>query len=108
MRLCYLRKFALRGKDEAQGVARLFRILESAAFPLGAVRVSHQSPVTQLDRDVLPYDFTVYSTVYCAESLGMYWTTYDNQTIRRLGLLRLLDAPRPQSFPWRNPWGLRR
>lgn len=105
VRLCYLRKFALRGKDEAQGVARLFRILESAAFPLGAVRVSHQSPVTQLDRDVLPYDFTVYSTVYCAESLGMYWTTYDNQTIRRLDFSRLLDAPRPQSFPLEEPLG---
>ena len=69
------------------------------------MRVSHQSPVTQLDQDVLPYDFTVYSTVYCAESLGMYWTTYDNQTIRRLDFSRLLDASRPQSFPLEEPLG---
>ena len=77
----------------------MFRLLQSAAFPLGAVRVSHQSPVTELDTHTVPYDYTVYTSVCCAQSRRFYWTTYENQRIRYLELEPLLERPAPLQFP---------
>lgn len=99
VRLAFLRRFAPSGETEESGVSRMFRLLQSAAFPLGAVRVSHQSPATDLDTDVLPFDYTVYTGVCCAESRRFYWTTYENQRIRYLELDPLLDCPAPLQFP---------
>lgn len=99
VRLAFLRTFAPPGEDEESGVSRMFRLLQSAAFPLGAVRVSHQSPATGLDAQVLPYDYTVYTAVCCAQSRRFYWTTYENQRIRYLELDPLLDHTAPLQFP---------
>ena len=99
VRLAFLRAFAPTGEGEASGVARMFRLLQSAAFPLGAVRVSHQSPVTELDTHTVPYDYTVYTSVCCAQSRRFYWTTYENQRIRYLELEPLLERPAPLQFP---------
>ena len=99
VRLAFLRAFALPGGEEAAGVARMFRLLQSVSFPLGAVRVSHQSPVTELDTYTVPYDYTVYSSVCCAQSRRFYWTTYENQRIRYLELEPLLERPIPLQFP---------
>ena len=74
VRLAFLKKYAVPGKDEPEGVGRMMRLFQSAAFPLGLVRVSHTAAATALDWDVLPYDYTVYTAVYCAESLRAYWT----------------------------------
>ena len=46
----------------------MLHLFRSAAFPLGMVKVSHQSHVTELDRTVVPFDYTVYTSIYCAES----------------------------------------
>lgn len=99
VRLAFLKKHAVKGKDEIQGVSRMFRLFQSAAFPLGMVRVSHQSPVTQLDKDVLPFDFTVYTSVYCAESARAYWTTYENQRVQYVDLFALGDRKEPFTIP---------
>ena len=99
VRLAFLKKYAVPGKDEPEGVSRMMRLFQSAAFPLGLVQVSHTAAVTALDRDVLPYDYTVYTAVYCAESLRAYWTTYDNHCIRRFSLADLADRREPLSVP---------
>ena len=104
IRLAFLKKYALRGKDEEEGVSRMFHLFQSAAFPLGMVRVSHKSHVTELDKDVVPYDYTVYTSIYCAESLRAYWTTYENQQIQFLDLQALLESEKPFSIsPGRKP-----
>ena len=77
----------------------MFRLFQSAAFPLGAVQVSHQTPATELDGAVLPYDYTVYTGICCAESLRYYWTTYEGQQIRYLDLGALLEHQTPLQFP---------
>lgn len=99
VRLAFLKTYALPGQDEVEGVSRMFRLLQNAAFPLGMVRVSQQSHATQLDRQVVPYDYTVYTTVYCAESLRVYWTTYENQRLQFLELDRLLERDAPFQIP---------
>ena len=99
MRLVFLKKYALPGKDEEEGVGRMFHLFQSAAFPLGLVRVSHKSHVTELDKDVVPYDYTVYTSIYCGESLRAYWTTYENQQIQFLDLAALTERKEPFSIP---------
>lgn len=98
VRLAFLKKLAQLGADEPQGVARLFRLLQSAAFPLGLVRVTHQGHLTQLDREVSPFDYTIYSCVMCAQSARYYWTSYENQQIRYLELNRLSRSAGPIQF----------
>lgn len=99
VRLAFLKHFAVPGEHEAQGVSRMLHLLQSAAFPLGMVRVSHQSPVTDLDKQVEPYDYTVYTTISCAQSLRFYWTTYENQRVQYAELGALLDRREPLQIP---------
>ena len=54
----------------------------SAAFPLGAVRVSDFSDVTEHDKEVLPFDYTVYTSAACLESLRYYWTSHENLRVQ--------------------------
>lgn len=62
------------GQNETDGVAKLFHLMQSAAFPLGAVRVSEPGHVTERDEGVVPFDYTLYTVVLCAQSLRCYWT----------------------------------
>lgn len=82
VRLCFLREHAVRGNTEEEGVTNMLRIFQSAAFPLGAVRVSNFSDVTEQDKDVLPFDYTVYTGIACLESLRYYWTSYGNVRVQ--------------------------
>ena len=77
----------------------MFRLFQAAAFPLGMVKVTHQSHITELDTQVVPYDYTVYTAIYCAESLCVYWTTYENPRIQFLELGKLLDRREPLTVP---------
>ena len=97
VRLAFLRQFAVRGEDEEQGVCRLFRLLQSAAFPLGMVRVP-ETKAAQYDTGVVPYDYTVYSCAMCAESLRFYWTTYEDQLPRYVDLHDLRGRTEPVQF----------
>ena len=99
VRLAFLKKYAVKGENEGQGVIRLFHMLQSAAFPLGMVKVSQPGHVTQLDQGVVPYDYTLYTGVMCAQSLRYYWTTYENPRIRCVDLNHLLSREEPVQFP---------
>lgn len=103
VRLAFLRRYAIPGGDEEEGVARMFRLLQSAAFPLGMVQVGETGPRTELDTQVSAYDYTVYTGVCCAESLRYYWTTYDNQRIRYAQLESLLMRKEALLLPL-NHW----
>lgn len=99
IRLAMLKKYAVCGQNEKQGTARLFRIMESAAFPLGMVRVSQPGGPTELDQNVQPWDYTLYTVVYCAETGRCSWTTYDNPAIRTVTLAELSDQKLPMQLP---------
>lgn len=99
VRLAFLRKYAVPGRGEAQGVARLFRLMESAAFPLGMVRVGQPGSPTELDQGVVPWDYTLYTAVLCAQTGRYCWTTYDNPAVRSLELRPLLSRTEPLQFP---------
>lgn len=73
VRLAFLRRYALRGTGETDGVARMFRLFQSAAFPLGIARLEEEGHA---------WDYTVYTSVMCAETRRFYWTTHENQRIQ--------------------------
>ena len=89
VRLAFLRQCAVRGRDEAEGAAFLFRLLQSAAFPLGAVELAGPDSGGGLAEDAPPWDYTVYSSVQCAETGLFYWTTYRDARPRFVELSRL-------------------
>ena len=76
VRLAFLRQHTLPARTEAGDVAAGFHLLQNVAFPLGAVQPAGTPAATRLDSAVAPYDYTVYSTVLCAESRRLYWTTW--------------------------------
>lgn len=93
VRLAFLRQYARPGRTEAEGVARLFRLLQSAAFPLGAVRLE------EAEAAGAPWEYTIYTAVACARSRRFYWTTYENQRVRYVELPRLVERGTPARFP---------
>ena len=99
VRLAFLRQCAARGRDEAEGAALLFRLLHSAAFPLGAVELTEVEADTGFDREAAPCDYTVYSSVQCAESGRFYWLTYRSTCPRFVELPRLLEHSRILQLP---------
>ena len=98
VRLAFLRKHAVKAKNEEEAVTRMLHLFESAAFPLGAVRVSEPGEPTALDADILPFDYTIYTAIYCAESLRVYWTTYENQRVQCADLHHLMHRTEPVQF----------
>ena len=98
VRLAFLKTYGVKGATESAGVGAMFRLLQSAAFPLGMVRVPQPESPGSLKGDVLPYDYTVYTAVACAESLRFYWTTYENQRIQFVDLSTLRHQTRPVQF----------
>ena len=102
VRLAMLKKCAVPGQNETDGAAKLFHLMQSAAFPLGAVRVSEPGHVTERDEGVVPFDYTLYTVVLCAQSLRCYWTSYENQRVQYLELERLLERTEPVQFDFRR------
>ena len=86
VRLALLREYAQKGDNESIAVARMFRLLQNVAFPLGLIEVGDTTDVGQHDTDLLPYDYTVYSAVMCAESKTYYWYTYDDPMMHSITL----------------------
>ena len=103
VRLCFLRKYGVRGRNETQGVSRMLRLFQSAAFPLGMVRVADSEPKTVLGEYVGAFDYTVYTAIACAESRRYYWTTYENQRVRFVDLAALLERTTPVQFDLDTP-----
>lgn len=88
VRLAFLRRYARPGRTEEEGVARLFRLLQCAAFPFGAVRLEEEPP----------WEYTLYSAAACARSRRFYWTTYENQQVRYVDLPCLVERGVPARF----------
>lgn len=99
VRLALLKKHCLPGKDEASGIAAMLHLFQSAAFPLGMIRVSQPGHITEQDSGVVPFDYTVYTSIMCAESLRYYWTTYENQRVQCIDLHHLSNRDQPVQFP---------
>ena len=89
VRLAFLKEFAVKGKDAAEGVAYAFRLFQSVAFPLGMVKVGDTGDLTEHDTNVSDYDYTIYTAVMCAESRRFYWTTYKEPAIKSIGFEEL-------------------
>lgn len=100
VRLAFMKKFAQKGKNEKEGVARLFRLLTNVAFPLGMVEEPEPGPVSAVENQVLPYDYTIYSTVMCAQSLRFYWMTYENTQVQYVDLKELMEKDEVVQFEW--------
>ena len=69
------------------------------ASNLGAVELTEVEADTGYDREAVPCDYTVYSSVQCAESGRFYWLTYRNTCPRFVELPRLLEHNRVLQFP---------
>lgn len=89
VRLAFLRRYAVPGRTEEEGVARLLRLLQSAVFPLGAVRLAEEPP----------WEHTIYTAVACARSRRFYWTTYEDHQVRFVDLPRLAERGAAARFP---------
>ena len=98
IRLAFLKQFSQKGRSEEEGVGRMFHLFQSVAFPLGMIRVTGQGHRTEYDRKISPFDYTVYTSILCAESLRFYWTTYENQQVQYMDLNHLLHHRRPLQF----------
>lgn len=100
--LALLKKFCTKGSDEQDGIAKMFHLFQSAVFPLGMVRVSQPGHVTELDSDIVPFDYTIYTSIMCSESLRFYWTSYENQQIQYVDLNHLLSCTQPKQFDFQR------
>lgn len=91
VRLSFLKKYGIKGKNEEEGVTNIIHLLNNVAFPLGFVEVSQMGEVLEYYTDIRPYDFTIYTAVMCSESLRFYWVTYENQRVQSVDLNHLLE-----------------
>ena len=98
IRLAFLRHYGTKGKNEAEGVSRMLHLFQSAVFPLGMVRVSQPGKPSELEPEGLPFDYTVYTSLMCSESLRFYWVSYENQRVRYVDLSCLAQAKEPVQF----------
>lgn len=85
-----LKEYALRGDNEAEGVAYLFRLLQNLAMPLGMVPVSQG------------YEYSIYTAVMCSESLNYYWHSYRNLQTYCINLHDLIRETKIKLWPLNN------
>ena len=97
-RLAFLKKYATKGKDEVEGITHMMHLFQNVAFPLGMVKVTEQGHVTEYDQGIVPYDYTIYTSVMCAESLRFYWTSYANQRIQCVDMSKLIESTEKVGF----------
>ena len=98
IRLNFLKKYASKGKDESEAITRMFHLFQSVAFPLGMIKVTEQGHITEYDKNIVPYDYTIYTSAMCAESLRFYWTSYENQRIQCIDMNKLMEAGTKAEF----------
>lgn len=96
VRLASMLKYAKKGRNETQGTAYFMRLMNNVAFPLGLVQVTDKECLSD---GAPPLDYTVYTSVMCAESLKYYWNTYENQSLRMIELTALKDADGVRIYP---------
>lgn len=91
IRLSFLKKYGIKGKNEEEGIVNLLHLFQNVAFPLGMVEVTEDVGESKYNTGVIPYDYTVYTSAMCSESLKFYWITYENQTVQCVDLNHLLQ-----------------
>ena len=86
VRLAFLKEFAVRGKDEKDGVSRMFRAFAPVDIPEGLVKD---------DSECGAYEQTLCTCVMCAESGVYYFAPSWN---RRISAIHLPDSREIQYF----------
>lgn len=84
VRVAFLKEFAVKGRDEVDGVSRMFRVFASVDIPEGILRAEGETP---------SYEQTLCTSVACAESRTYYWSTAGNRRICALRLDRNQAGP---------------
>lgn len=90
VRLSFLKDYGVKGATEQEGIVNMMHMFDDVAFPLGLVKLSNPGGVTEHDVGVVPYDYTIYTSAMCSESLRYYWKTYGNPRIQCADLSKLL------------------
>ena len=99
VRLAFMKEFAVPGKDELDGVSRMFRAFAPVDIPEGLAKA---------DPDYDAYEQTLCTSVMCAESGVYYFAPAQN---RRISAVRLpergngaqyFDLGDGQDIDWRN------
>lgn len=90
VRLSFLKEYGVKGKDEEEGITYGMHLLNNVSMPLGIVRVSEAGDL-KYATGVVPFDYTVYTSMMCAESLRFYFVTYENQRVQCVDLNDLLE-----------------
>lgn len=98
VRLAFLKEYGIKGKNEEEGVAYMFRLFQNIAFPLGMVKVGDTGNLTEHDANVTDYDYTLYTSVMCSESLRFYWMTYDSLNLKSIGFDELKGETQIKQF----------
>lgn len=91
IRLSFLKKYAVKGKNEVEGIVKLFHLFQNVAFPLGMVEITEDTGEGGYNEGIVPYDYTVYTSAMCSESLKFYWISYENQRVQCVDLKNLLE-----------------
>lgn len=92
IRLAFLKKYAIKGNNEAEGVNYLFRIMQNVSYPYGLCKALGNGEAQSFDKDVSEYDYTIYTSVFSLTNKKVYITTYNNQNIRCVSLMDYIDT----------------
>ena len=99
VRLAFMKEFAVRGKDELDGVSRMFRAFAPVAIPEGLAKA---------DPDYDVYEQTLCTSVMCAESGVYYFAPAQNRCISAVRLptqgteIQYFHLGDGQDIDWRN------
>lgn len=99
VRLAFMKEFAVPGKDELEGVSRMFRVFAPVDIPEGLAKA---------DPDYDVYEQTLCTSVMCAESGVYYFAPAWNRRISAVRLpaqgneIQYFDLGDCQDINWRN------
>ena len=99
VRLAFMKEFAVPGKDELEGVSRMFRAFAPVDIPEGLAKA---------DPDYDVYEQTLCTSVMCAESGVYYFAPAQNRRISAVRLpvqgneMQYFDLGDGQDIDWRN------
>lgn len=99
VRLAFMKEFAARGKDELDGISRMFRAFAPVDIPEGLAKA---------DPDYDVYEQTLCTSVMCAESGVYYFAPAWNRRISAIRLsaqgneIQYFDLGNCQDIDWRN------
>lgn len=100
VRMAVMKHYAVKGTDEIDGVARMFRQFSSVTIPEGIV----MRPEQEGKRQEISYNQTLCISAMCAESGAYYFSTNKDRRISAIRLLGMEGNPdiRYFDFPQRE------